>query len=345
MAVLKKRKMRVEEEVESVGTATMKKKTESLRFDKVISTGSTLLDLSISCKRKRGGGIPGGSLIEIYGPSAAGKTQLLMDICASAQYHGGICRIRDPESRLDQEYAEMNGVSLDSAVFDYARPDTVKELFDDLYEWEPGLPNVISVFGADSIAALSTEMEMEEEDKRGQKQAKEFSQNLRKTARKIGMPDRIVVFTNQVRQGENGETTPCGKAMEFYGSLRIRVGIKKKFEVEKKLASGATVSKVKLIESNCYIKKSSMDDPYRECPIFIKFGYGIDDVRGNLQWYKDMRKDTLYDCITKKYQNMEKAVQYIEENHLEKDLRERVIDLWDEIEALFTDERKPKVRF
>ena len=94
---------------------------------------------------------------------------------------------------------------------------------------------------------------MEEEDKRGQKQAKEFSQNLRKTARKIGQPDRIVVFTNQVRQGDNGETTPCGKAMEFYGSLRIRVGIKKKFEVEKKLSSGAIVSKVKAIESICYL--------------------------------------------------------------------------------------------
>jgi protein RecA len=324
------------------------KKKASIRFDRVISTGSVLLDLAISGGRIKGGGIPPGILFEIYGPSGAGKTAVLASICASAQRNGGTVRLRDPEARLDKEYAETYGISIDKAGFDYSRPDTVEELFIDLWEWDNRKEGVVNIFGADSIASLSTELEMGDNDgdKRGQRQAKLFSQSLRKSARIIGQEDLLVLFTNQLRQGEFGEVTSGGKALEYYASLRGRVSKKGMIEKIVKLSSGKEVKKIIGIESQIYISKSTIDDPYRSCPFSILFGVGIDDIRDQLQWYKDITKETKYDVFDgKTYVAMEKAIRHIEENNLEIKLRERTIELWREIESKFKIERKPKVWF
>jgi RecA/RadA recombinase len=347
MAELKKRKKELKEEAEEIASESKEapEKKIPIRFEKVVSTGSTLLDLAISGKRKRGGGLPAGILVEIAGPSGAGKTTVLMEIAASTQYHGGSVRTRDPEARLDEEYHEMHGLDITSKLYDYARPNTVKELFTDLWDWEPNNPDAINLFLADSVAALSTDMEMEDEDKRGQRQAKEFSQSLRKSARKIGESDKLVVFANQLRVGEFGEVTACGKAIEYYASLRIRVRKGKDLEVTKKNKAGKDFTHVVGIISNCYIQKSTVDVPYRTAPIHIVFNRGIDDVSANLQWYKDAMRDTTYDAIDKSYKGLAPAVRYIEENNLEKKLRRRVIDLWEEIEDLFKEERKPKCRW
>lgn len=324
----------------------VKKKTP-FRFDKVIRTGSTLLDLCISGGRVKGGGIPAGVLMEIYGGSGSGKSSLLASICANAQNKGGDVDIQDPESRLDKEYMEIYGLLLSQAGFSYSRPETVLEAFTHQRKWYKELrTDVINVSAIDAVAALSTELEMEndEGDKRGQKQAKDFSQNLRKAARILGGDNIVTIFNNQVRQGENGEITPCGKAMEFYGSLRIRVQQKQMIDKTIKLASGKEVKKIIGIESSCYVKKSTVDDPYRTCPLSIIFGIGIDDIRDQLQWYKDMTKETKYDVFNgKTYLAMDKAIQHIEENNLQKELRERTIDLWEEIEAKFDQKRAPRV--
>ena len=321
----------------------------SIRFNKVISTGSTLLDLAISGSRIRGGGLPGGILVEIYGASAAGKTSLLTSICASAQRKDGDVDIQDPESRLDKEYVEIYGVSIEKAGFTYTRPDTVIQAFQHLRKWAKDLsPDIINVAAIDAVAALSTDLEMdnEEGDKMGMKQAKEFSQNLRKTARLLGQENLITIFNNQVRQGGNGETTPCGKAMEFYGSLRIRVSKKKDISITRKLKSGKEIEKIIGIQSECYVKKSTIDAPYRSCPLSIIFNYGIDDIRDQMQWYKDMQKTTTYECPDgKSYQSMEKAIEYIEDKNLQEQLRERTITLWEDIEDRFKQERKPRVFF
>jgi protein RecA len=323
------------------------KKKVPFRFDKVVRTGSTLLDLNISGGRVRGGGIPGGVLAEIYGGSGSGKTSLLASICANAQHHKGNVDIQDPESRLDKEYMEIYNVNIKSAGFGYSRPDTVLEAFTHLRKWYKELSlDVIHVAAIDAVAALSTELEMDndEGDKRGQKQAKEFSQNLRKTARILGGDNIVTIFNNQVRQGENGEITPCGIAMEFYGSLRMRVQQKQMIDKTIKLSSGKEVKKIIGIESQVYVKKSTVDDPYRSCPLSIIFGSGIDDIRDQLQWYKDMTKETRYDVFNGKfYVAMDKAILHIEENNLQKELRERTINLWEEIEAKFDVKRSPKV--
>jgi len=313
------------------------------RFDKVISTGSTLLDLALSGKRIRGGGLPPGILVEIFGPEGSGKTALLAEICAAAQSKGGDVRFRDPESRLDQEYTTIYGVNIKSDYFDYERPETVKELFKDHKGWKPN-PDAINVFGADSIAAISTEMEMEDEDKRGQKQAKEFSQNLRKNARSLARNNILTIFTNQLREGEKGETTPGGRGIRFYASVRLRVAQTEMIVKEKKLKSGAKVKKTIGIVSTCYVKKSTIDEPYRMCDIYIVFGYGVDDIRANLQYVKALTKDTMYDCFDKRFHGVDAAIKYIEKYKLQKKLKNHVIDIWEEVEKEFEVQREKKIR-
>lgn len=309
----------------------------------IISTGSTLLDLAISGGRVRGGGIPGGIMVEVFGPSGSGKTALATEIAGSAQAKGGDVFFVDPEARIDREYSRIYG--FDMTVKNYTRADTVTETFKYLEEWKPENEKVINVFIADSIAALSTDMEMGDGDKRGQRKAKELSEGCRKTARLIAHNNKLVLFTNQERDGDYGPTTPGGHAIPYHCSLRLRVSRKGRIDKEKKLESGKVVSKVIGIHSEVLVKKSTVDDEYRTAPLFILFGVGIDDVRANLQYVKDMEKLTKYWCVDNDYVSMDKAVAYIEENNLESELRERVIDVWEAIESKFEMNRKPKQRF
>jgi hypothetical protein len=133
---------------------------------------------------------------------------------------------------------------------------------------------------------------------------------------------------------------------ELTAEERIRVNKKSDIEVSHKLKSGKEVKKIIGIQSECYIKKSTVDSPYRSCLLSIIFNYGIDDIRDQLQWYKDMQKATIYECPDgKTYQSMERAIEYVEDKGLQADLRERTIGLWEEIEDRFKQERKPRVYF
>ena len=321
--------------------------TKEVSVDQVVSTGSSLLDLAISGKRRRGGGIPGGIIVELYGPSGGGKSALAAEICAASQKKGGDVRFCDPEARLDQEYSQIYGVSLGNS-FEYYRPNTVSEMFNDyLWNWEPKNENVINVFVGDSVAALSTDVEMDEEDKMGMRRAKEFSAGLRKTARLIANKNWLVVFTNQVRQSPTGEVTPGGMGLPFYSSLRIRVGPPFANSKIKKSATvaGSKLEKVIGINSVCKITKSSVDEPYREAMISIIFNYGLDTIRSELQYYKDMTGESSYNCFDgKTCASMQSAIAHIEENNLEEQLRERTIDLWENIESKFEVSRKTKTR-
>lgn len=327
---------------------------KSIRFDKVVSTGSTLLDLAISGNRVYGGGIPGGIVVEIFGPSGHGKTLLSVEICSSAEFRGGEAIFDDPEGRLDKEYARLtNNLDL-SQKHKYRRSKTVEDAFDAIEEWceEEGTGN-IDATALDSLAALSTRMEMDSEDKRGQDRAKQFSTRLRKDALLLSEKTKLLICTNQVRQGEGmggrpKEITPGGEAFKFYASLRMRIGPSLqgfKIKDKIKLDSGKEVEKVIGIYPVVSIVKNSCDDPYREASVPIIFGRGIDDIRSNLQWYKDMKKESSYNCIDKNVRSMEKAIEYIEENNLQLELRKQIINLWMEIEQLFKKDRKPKVRF
>jgi recombination protein RecA len=315
-------------------------------FSNVISTGSTLLDLAISGGRVRGGGIPSGILVEIYGPSQSGKTALLAEMCTDTTIKGGNVKFLDPEARLDREYMRIYGMELDKE--NYHMPDTVNEVFEHILNWEPDPPkkNGINIVATDSLAALSSELELSEKgDKMGMKIAKDFSQGLRKACRLIKRNKFIIACSNQIRQGSSGETTSGGKGIPFYASLRIRIGPPAQ---NKYLKSVKTINKVKHekiygIQSICTVKKS-VDDPYRTANVYIVFGLGIDDVRANLAYLKQNTEANAYVAIDKEFGRIDPAIKHIEDNNLELDLKNKVIDLWEEIEETFKVKRKPKRR-
>jgi len=317
-------------------------------YEYMVSTGSTLLDLAISGGVVRGGGIPGGIMIELFGPSGVGKTSILAEICACAQLRGGKIKILDPEGRLNIEYCARFGLKIDYEK-DYSRPDTVKEVFDIIEEdWSEDESDIINVIGCDSIAALSTEMEMGSEDKMGGKRAKDFSAGLRKMARLIAKNNKLVVFTNQVRQtmvsfGPKW-TTPGGEAVKFYASVRMKGSLSKKLERKVKIVKEER--KIIGIETEFEIVKSSIDEPYRTAPVYIIFNYGVDDIRGNLQWLKDHSKSTSYGVEGKRqYQSMADAINYYESSEENiASLKEAVIDLWQDIDKALRVNRKPKIR-
>jgi recombination protein RecA len=317
-------------------------------FDTVISTGSTLLDLAISGKRIHGGGLPGGILVEAFGPSQSGKTALLSEVSGNIGAQGGESQFNDPEARLDKEFASIFGMKLNPK--NYYRPDTVTELFTNIRAWEPQTDvkvNTIHGIFADSLAALSTntEMEKEEGDKMGMRRAKEFSEQLRRTCRVIKKKNFLMVCSNQIRVSTDTYgpkfTTPGGEAVKFYASVRLKFNSPDKINKVVRVG-GKEVKKVIGIETEIEVVKS-VDEPYRKAPVIIIYGYGIDDVRANLQYIKDYKKNTMY-CAgeLKLSQSMEDAIQIVEEKNLENELREEVIDLWEKIERKFETVRKSK---
>jgi protein RecA len=319
--------------------------------DVMISTGSTLLDLAISGGRVRGGGIPGGILVEVFGPSGAGKTVLLCEIAGAVQRKGGEIMFQDPEARLNKQFARIFDVKIKDD--DYSRPNTVPEVFEAVREWKPEKKKgTIHGSFADSLAALSTDMEMDkkEGDKMGMRRAKEFSEQLRKTCRELAEQNLLMVCSNQVR--ESGESygpkwkSPGGVAIGFYSSLRLRFNSPVKIKDTIKVA-GKEVTRVKGVTAEIEIFKSSIWKPFRTAPVTIIFDYGIDDIRQNLQFIKNYTKATTYSVGGEKLDiGMETAIKIVEEDDLVKELREEVIDLWEEIEEKFNKkgERKPKQR-
>lgn len=336
-------------EVAEEVTSEIKELEKKIDLKKTVTTGSTLLDLAISGKTTTEGGVPGGMFMEYFGPPGAGKTALLCELATAVQKKKGLVRFLDPEARLDQSYSQIYGVSIESS-FEYYRPDTVASMFADyLWPWDPPNKDVINMIASDSIAALSTDLEMDndEGDKMGMRRAKEFSEGFRKTCRLVANRNWLIAFSNQIRHGEGGKfSTPGGMGVPFYASLRVRVNkgypswaIKKKVKVH-----GKDVEKIIGITSDCYVEKSSIDEPYRSAPLSVIFGYGIDTIRDELQYYKSFSKDTTYNCFDKNFQSMEDAIAYIEQSNYERKLKLRTIELWHEIQKKFKIERKPKAR-
>jgi len=340
-----KKKLDVDDAVQSIKSEAQEV-TGNKAYDwkQTLSTGSTLLDLAISGGRCHKGGVPPRILMEVYGRSGSGKTSILSELCGHAQYKGGEVMYLDPEARLDQEYSSIYGMELKKDC--YFKPGTVSEMFTLLNAWNPSNDH-INVLAADSLAALSTELEMEKGDKMGMRRAKEFSEGLRKTCRVIEANNWIIACSNQVRQGDYGDVTTGGKAIEFYASLRISVNQVKKIEKEKSLVGLKKIHKQSIgIESKCIITKSSIDCPYRTVPIYIIFDHGIDNVRGNLQYIKDTLELPKYwvGDDHKGYMSMDAAITYVEENDLENLLVDETIRIWHMVEDRFKMNRKKKLR-
>ena len=186
-----------------------------------ISTGSVGLDAALGI-----GGLPRGRIIEIFGPESSGKTTLALHVIAEAQKAGGIAAFVDAEHALDPEYARKIGVKLTELLI--SQPDTGEQALD-IVESLVRSGNV-DVIVIDSVAALTPKDEIEGE--MGQqhvgKQARLMSQALRKLTAIVSRSKTIVIFINQIRMQigvmfGNPETTPGGKALKFYTSVRLDI--------------------------------------------------------------------------------------------------------------------------
>jgi len=345
----KKTTKKISEQIkEHVNESAQEKKEYDGDLNQIISTGSTLLDLAISGSRIKGGGIPSGILVEIFGPSGAGKTVLLCEIAGGVKRAGGQVMFRDPEARLNKQFAQL--FDLDIEEVDYDTPNTVPEVFKPIREWEPEPANKIHGIFADSLAALSTNMELEDKDQYGMRRAKEFSEECRKTCRILAEKKFLMVCSNQIRQnldaGPYGQKykSPGGEAIGFYSSLRLRCSSGSKIK-EKVKIKGKVHTKVIGVQTDIEVFKSSVAEPYLKAPIYILFDYGIDDIRANLQYVKEITGETVYTVNeTKLDKAMNSSIAMVEEEGLEQELKEQVIELWEEVQSKFKQNRKNKVR-
>jgi recombination protein RecA len=186
-----------------------------------ISTGSLSLDLALGI-----GGLPRGRIVEIFGPESSGKTTLVYHVIAEAQRRGGICAFVDAEHAMDPTYAKRIGVNIDELLV--SQPDTGEQALEitELLVRSGAL----SVVAIDSVAALTPKAEIEGEmgDSHVGLQARLMSQALRKLAGTLNRTETICIFTNQLREKigvmfGNPETTPGGRALKFYSSVRLDI--------------------------------------------------------------------------------------------------------------------------
>ena len=189
--------------------------------DNIISTGCLSLDVALGV-----GGVPKGRIIEIFGPESSGKTTLTLHIVAEAQKAGGYAAFIDAEHALDPEYAKNLGVNLDELLV--SQPDSGEqslEITETLVR-----SGALDVIVVDSVAALVPRAELEGEmgDSHMGLQARLMSQALRKLTGTVSRSNTTVIFVNQIREKigvmfGNPETTPGGRALKFYSSVRMDI--------------------------------------------------------------------------------------------------------------------------
>ena len=282
-----------------------------------IPTGSMTLDLALGI-----GGVPRGRIVELYGPESSGKTTVALHIAAEAQKQGGEVAFIDVEHALDPVYARALGVDIDNLLV--SQPDSGEQAL----EIAEALvrSGAIDVLIVDSVAAMTTKAEIEGEmgDSHVGMLARLMSQAMRKLTSIISKSNCVAIFINQIREKigvvyGNPETTPGGRALKFYASVRMEV---RKGEAIK---DGTTIignrTRVKIV-------KNKVAPPFRECEFDILYGKGIsrsgevldlavdlDIINKSGSWfsYEGQRLGQGRDNIKELLQNTPQLMQEVEE--------------------------------